>query len=185
MIRTDEGLARTREALSILERSLVSLKPEMPSFHPARLVMLTDPIVFDIRKLRAEIDEYIGLTTAAFARADLWLRLEGPDLEPDYAASSIVTSTIDSVRTGIEALAAFPGLSPYGPFAPVDLAAACDLRIIGWMPGKLEVGLMLPELIPPVFDEGSVHAQARRALKVYLRAVYWVGAPAEGDRLEQ
>ncbi len=185
MIRTDDQLQRTREALIDLESSLASLKPEMPIFHPARLVMWTDPIVFDIRKLRAEIEEYIGLTMAIFARADLWLRLEGADLEPDYAASSIVTSAIDSVRTGILALAASPGLSAHGPFGPVDVADACDLRIIGWMPGKLEVGLMLPELIPPVFDESSVHAQARRALKLYLQAVSWVGTPAEQDRLEQ
>jgi hypothetical protein len=65
MIRTDAGYESTRTALAILERSLASMTQRRadygPNFHFDAV-----QVVEEILKLRAEIDEYTGLT--AFLR---------------------------------------------------------------------------------------------------------------------
>jgi hypothetical protein len=185
MIRTDEGLNQTREALRLLEESLASQVRSMPSLHPDRLGMVTDPVVYDIRKLRAEIDDFIGLTAAVFARADVWLRFEGPGIEPDYIPSRILTALVDTLRAGVQATAEFLHQEANGARPAAQLARACDLRLVGWIPGKVQIGLLLPEGIASANEETSIYSQARRALAVYLQAASWVGSEETVDSLEE
>lgn len=64
MIRTDAGLRATREALSNLEEALLGLHRKRGEYHPATFALLAEPLRDQIRALRAEIDEFIGLSTA-------------------------------------------------------------------------------------------------------------------------
>lgn len=64
MIRTDAGLRATREALTNLEEALLGLHRKRAGYHPATFALLAEPIRDQIRTLRAEIDEYIGLPPA-------------------------------------------------------------------------------------------------------------------------
>lgn len=61
MIRTDAGLRATREALGNLEEALLGLTRNRAKYHPTTFELLADPIRDQIRSLRADIDEYIGL----------------------------------------------------------------------------------------------------------------------------
>jgi hypothetical protein len=61
MIHTDAGLRATREALTNLEEALLGLHRNRAKYHPATFELLADPIRDQIRSLRADIDEYIGL----------------------------------------------------------------------------------------------------------------------------
>lgn len=65
MIQNDDQLKRTREALIELESSMASLHRKKATIHPDRFALMAEPILEHIRRLRAEIDEYIGLTAAA------------------------------------------------------------------------------------------------------------------------
>ena len=67
MITTDDGLARTREALIDLESILASLVRKKAGMHPSQFAITADPVVDHIRRLRAEIEEYIGLPVATAA----------------------------------------------------------------------------------------------------------------------
>ena len=69
MIETDEQWARTREALLHLERALKALHQDRGNLHPDRYRLMAEPILDDIFRLRAEIDQYIGLTAALEAWA--------------------------------------------------------------------------------------------------------------------
>jgi hypothetical protein len=74
MTRTDAGYEATREALAILERSLVSMVRRRAAYGP-NFRFDAEQVVEEILKLRAEIDEYTGL--AAF------LKEFGPPPPPD------------------------------------------------------------------------------------------------------
>jgi hypothetical protein len=69
MILTDEQWSRTREALLHLERALKALNRERSTLHPDRYRLMAEPILDDICRVRAEIDDYIGLTAALEAGA--------------------------------------------------------------------------------------------------------------------
>ena len=65
MIANNDGLNRTREALSHVEEALLALTRERPpTVNPIMFALMAEPIVDTIRDLRREIDDYIGLTFA-------------------------------------------------------------------------------------------------------------------------
>src|ERR1700687_2047058 len=107
MIQNQEQLQRTRSAIANLERALESLKRDVLPKNARRFAVMAEPAVADIRKLRAEVDEYIGLTAAISEEAEVWIRLKGPSLEGDEAPASIVSSVLKILRTGILAVAEF------------------------------------------------------------------------------
>ena len=58
MIQNNEQLQRTRETLSDLEVSIVSLSSKRGGIHPDRYLLMAEPILDHIQRLRVEIDEY-------------------------------------------------------------------------------------------------------------------------------
>jgi hypothetical protein len=64
MIPTDEQLKSTQEALGKLEAAMAALTRKKASLHPDRFVLMAEPLVDHIRRRRAEIDAYTGITAA-------------------------------------------------------------------------------------------------------------------------
>ena len=62
MIQNDEQLRTTQEALALIEHALASLRREKPFMHPSRYAMMAEGDIEHIRRLRRQIDEYLGLT---------------------------------------------------------------------------------------------------------------------------
>lgn len=184
MIQNDAQLQRTREALIELESSMASLSLKKAAIHPDRFLLMAEPIVDHLRRLRAEIDEYIGVTAVSFAEAPLWLRLQGPGIELEDAPTSILTAMIDILRVGVQAVAEFLHRGSVGARPTAALKQACDFRFAGLAPGSVQVGLRLPEF--PNFAAGGdeTQAQARQALQLYLQAAAWAGSQDDMARLE-
>lgn len=67
MIQNEEQLQRTRSALEKLERAMAALQSQQSTLHPDRYALMAAPILDDVRRLRHEIDDYIGVTVAAKA----------------------------------------------------------------------------------------------------------------------
>ena len=61
MIRDKEGLRRTREAVALLEDVLASLERDKAKIHPDWFAIMSEPPTDQLRELRAEIDEYLGV----------------------------------------------------------------------------------------------------------------------------
>ena len=59
------GLKATCEALGLLERSMYHLHKEKENYHPQQYAMMAEPTAEEILKLRAQIDELIGMTDFA------------------------------------------------------------------------------------------------------------------------
>jgi len=60
MIQNDAQLHQSQEAAACLERSLALLKRDRAGIHPNRYVLMAEPILKDLRKIRQSIDEYVG-----------------------------------------------------------------------------------------------------------------------------
>jgi hypothetical protein len=69
MIRTDEQLRRTREALLHVEAALAALHRQKAEMHPNWFALMAEPVLDQLHELRAQIDAHIGLddTTNAVA----------------------------------------------------------------------------------------------------------------------
>ena len=61
MIQNDAQLNQTREALIHLESAMALLARDKTSIHPSRFALMAEPLVADIRRLRREIEAYIGI----------------------------------------------------------------------------------------------------------------------------
>jgi len=64
MIHNDAQLDSTRLALANLETAMADLHKQKAKIHPDRYRMQSEPIIDEIRRLRGEIDEYVGVTEA-------------------------------------------------------------------------------------------------------------------------
>jgi hypothetical protein len=184
MIQNDEQLKSTRDALNDLEASMAALNRRRGSVHPDRFALMAEPLLDHIRRLRAEIDEYIGLTAAVLAEAPLWLRLQGPGIELNYAPTSILTAMVDVLRVGVQAVAEFLHLGGVGARPTAALKEACDLRLVDLAPGSIQVGLRLPDLPPGLFPDADVQTKAKEALALYLRAANWAGSDRAIEQFE-
>ncbi len=185
MIRNDEELNQARAAIIHLESALEALKRDVLSINPARFALMAEPAVDQIRELRAQLEEYVGITSAVSQEAEVWMRIAGPEIEIGDAPTSVVTQMLDILRRGVQTVAEFLQRGAVAARPTTSLKQACDLRIVGWMPGSVQVGLRLPEI--PLEEPGGLSAshQAREALGLYLDAASWVGSEAEPDELER
>ncbi|MBY0527592.1 MAG: hypothetical protein K2R98_29615 [Gemmataceae bacterium] len=185
MIQDDAQLERTKEALTHLERAMAALHRDRASIHPDRLALMAEPILEDLRRLRAEIDEYIGVFAAVQAEAPLWLRLRGPGIELHDAPTSVVTALIDLLRVGIQTVAEYIERGALSARPTALLRQSCDLRIVAWAPGSIQVGLRLPDVLPALYPEMNLENPASKALGLYLRAAAWTGSDEELAGLER
>lgn len=184
MIENDAQLDQTRTAITHLESALKALKHDVLPLNPARFALMAEPAAEQIGELRRQIDEYVGLTSAVSQEADLWMRLEGPEIQLGDAPTSVVTALLDLLRRGVQTVAEFLQRGAVGARPTADMKYACDLRIVAWMPGSVQVGLRLPEIAGEAQDSTALHEQAKRAMRMYLDVASWVASEDELAVLE-
>jgi primosomal protein N'' len=61
MIYTEEGLQETQEMLTEMEQALNRLRREIKPFNEQQYSIMAQGLVSQIRQMRDEVDEYIGL----------------------------------------------------------------------------------------------------------------------------
>src|SRR6266496_4398900 len=153
MIQNDEQLNHTKAAIADLEAAVASLKRDVLPLNPARFALMAEPAVDQIRELRDEVDEYVGINAAVAETATLWMKLEGDEIAPGDAPTSVVTKMLDVLRVGVQAVAEFLSRGAMGIRPTAQIKDACDLRITAWVPGSVKVGLRLPEIDPTLPQE--------------------------------
>jgi hypothetical protein len=85
-------------------------------------------------------------------------------------------------RLGIQSVAEFIERGAVGARPTAELKQACDLRIVAWMPGSVQVGLRLPDVAPAISEE--VREEAKQALNLYLKAATWIGSDDDTSQFE-
>ena len=67
MLTNEDHLKQTQSALSCLERALASIRRDRAKMHPDWYRIMAGPVADQVRRLRAQIDEYTGLNDPAIA----------------------------------------------------------------------------------------------------------------------
>ena len=67
MIENDYQLNQTRLAIADLESAMAALKRDVLPLNVERFVVMAEPVVEQIRELRREVEEYVGITLATQA----------------------------------------------------------------------------------------------------------------------
>jgi len=117
--------------------------------------------------------------------ADVWLRIQGRNIEWLDIPTSVLTATLDAFRKGVQTVAEFifTGRSMKRP-SP-KLKRACDIRLVAFRPGSLCVGIRLPD--EPHLELGTSREQslAHQALVEYLTVASWISSEDAQLDLEQ
>jgi hypothetical protein len=182
MIQNDEQLSHTRAAITDLEAAVASLKRDVLPVNPERFALMAEPALDQIRDLRSQVDDYVGISAAVAETATLWMKLEGDEIQPGDAPTSVVTKMLDVLRVGVQAVAEYLSRGAVGIRPTAQIKDACDLRITAWVPGSVKVGLRLPEIDPNLPPE--VRDEAEKALHLYLHTATWVASQDDDTILE-
>ncbi|GHT16983.1 hypothetical protein FACS1894189_2050 [Planctomycetales bacterium] len=62
MIHSEKGLMKTQELVTELERSLVELRHRIQPVNEPKYRLMAEGYISQLRQLREEIDEYIGIS---------------------------------------------------------------------------------------------------------------------------
>ena len=67
MIENDGQLHQTRLAIADLESAMAALKRDVLPLNVERFALMAEPVIEQIRELRRQVEEYVGITAAAQA----------------------------------------------------------------------------------------------------------------------
>lgn len=70
MIRNNHDLDQTREAIIHLENAVFFLKRDILPINSRRFAIMAEPAIDQIQELRAQIEVYIGITSAMMQEAE-------------------------------------------------------------------------------------------------------------------
>lgn len=169
MIENERQLEQTRAAIIDLERAVAALKRDVLPLNRTRFALMAEAPVAEIRELRRQIDLYVGINSAIVEEAELWMKIEGPTIEIGEAPNSVVTALLDILRRGVQSVAEFMQRGAVGNRPTASLKEACDLRIVDWLPGSVQVGLRLPEF--PMQHDSKERATVRTDRKTFHTAI--------------
>lgn len=137
--------------------------------------------VSELRKLRSEIDEFVGVDAAIEGASDFIFRLESARDLAGMAPASIVTKGIAALQRGLQRVGEFvvrSNAAERGEHAAMRIADQFELELVAANPGSFRVGLRVRP-VPSLFalrDSDKMAAVGR--LASVLRLV------SRGDNLE-
>ena len=177
MIRNDEDLTRSNAALGDLYAAVAVLRREIGSASESSFALLAEGPLYEISRIRADIDAYVGADVVAKQQAPLWIRLVGPKARWGETPASVVTAFLDNLRKGIQSIAGFKATDRKLGRPSSELQLACDLEVALFAPGSFEIGVRLPA--PDQGDLFPIQMQqtAKVALHEFLTAAAWAGQP--------
>ena len=77
MIENDHQLNQTRLAIADLESAMAALKRDVLPLNTERFAVMAEPVVEQIRELRHEVEEYVGIIVAT----QVWQMNTNPSTE--------------------------------------------------------------------------------------------------------
>src|SRR5690606_20745796 len=124
-------LEQTLGVISQLKLALASLRRETRS--DASFALMAEGFVDEIARLEAEVNEAIGLYEVG---ADLWLRVEGQGIEGAATPAEVLTSVVDALRKGLQALTEYRGWGALSARPREAARQAMEVSVAALAPGS-------------------------------------------------
>lgn len=173
-------LGRMYESLRAMQRGIGQRDPQLFK------IMAEGPLD-EIRQLQHSIDQYTGVAELRDENVDVWVRIDGPDIDLESAPTSVVTSILDAFRKGVQSIAEVMTTGELSTRPTRELKEAADMRVVALAPGSLQIGLRLTEpsqaTLPDSPPRGTDVVES--ALRTLMSAAEGLSSdeerPAEGD----
>jgi hypothetical protein len=104
----------------------------------------------------------------------------GASIAGGSVPTSALTAVLDIVRKGVQTAADFLTIGTLSTRPTAELKRACDLRAVAFVPGSLQIGLVLPDNVEAPERNEQVVVQA---LKSYLAVANWAASDENEDAL--
>lgn len=168
MIANAQQLEATRGHISRLEAAVSELQRSVYPVNPDRFAMMAESYVSELRRLRSEIDDFIGVASAIERTSDFIFRLESARDLVGLAPASIVTKGIGALQRGLQKVGEFVvyrGVAERGQALLPRIAEQFELELVAANPGSFRVGLRVRPSghLPRVSDADKEAAAGRLA----------------------
>lgn len=183
MIKDNEGLAQTLEAMGMMHRALVSLRKDILPVNPRNFAVYASGFVNEVRKLEEQINEYTGRAVAEEYDSDVWLRIVGPPQEMPEVPMSLVTALLEAFRKAAQAVVGFASVRQSATHPSGALERASDFRITAFRLVGPCVGMRIPDDLDGCDPEDQ--SLVRQALGRLLQVADWVGSDAPTEALDR
>ena len=170
MIANARELELTRENLSHMEASVSELRDRVYPVSRDRFSLMAESYLEEIKKLRAQIDEYTGISLALDATSDFLVRVAGPTTDEGTAPAPLVNSVIAALQVCFKRVGKFVAVRDQGAILERALGSHFDLEVLAVTPGSFRVGLRVSHPVEEDRLQGSKDA-AFRLLSETLRLV--------------
>jgi hypothetical protein len=145
MIANDRELRATREQLGEIENALVNLREQVYTQSPDRFALLAEPYSAEIKRLRYQIDYYLGIATTE--TSDLSLRLISASFGEGIAPAQVVARTLTALQRGWQRIGEYISRKR-SPKDGNELISTrlmygkhFDLEIVAFAPGSFQISL--------------------------------------------
>jgi len=175
MIENEKEYQSTKKALEHLEKSLTGLHIELYNSSPERYFVLAEPYLDYIKKLRYEIDSYIGIISAEEKSVPLWIRLKGPQIGEGNISFVLLSNFLENFKLSIKRVAEFLSeetLLKVGR-PKEELRSLYDFNI-KMLPGSVRVGISFPSHYEQKTISGeSIENPVEGAVKKIIKGASW------------
>ena len=185
MIHNIAQLKSSEDALLDLYKALEALRADPTCSNTATFSVLAEGPLQEIRRIRAEIDDFTGISIAEREAAPLWLRLAGPKARWTETPASVLTAFLDALRKGVQSIATYNVVGNIGGRPPKEIQSVCDLELVGFAPGSFQVGMRLPEPTQLELFPGAYWQGAQIALGEFLSIARWAAAATSVEDLSE
>lgn len=175
MNETMSELDLTREQLARVERALEAIRSDILPLNEKRYHLMAEGYIEQIHALRAQIDVYLGIESAAIQQSALVISLEGRKVHLGETAVGVMTRTLDAFRRGLQSLVEFTSTQKEMPRTRGRrkkwIEQLCDLPLIAIEPGCVQIVLGEPDSNTLFSDEER--QLLRDNLNVFFSGLQW------------
>lgn len=188
MISNQEQLNQASIQMGRLYEALASLRAQIEPFNAKAFALLAEGPLSQLRELQQEIDIYVGVAKVYEQEADIWLRLQGPEIVWGNSPSSVLTSFLDALRKGVQTIAEYDVTGRASTRPHGNIRRAADFQLVTMAPGSLIIGLKIPPAYVqptlPIEGAPAVSPDIPRALAEFLEVVVWAASAADAPVIE-
>jgi hypothetical protein len=182
MIENDPQLEQAREALSHVERALSALRARVQPINPNLFNAMAENYWSNIRRIREEIDSYLGLAAVVEQSVPLWMVLQGEAVSSRDISSRLLSEWLGNFRKAVYGVSLFleSGQQRFAGGRPdALLLAATDPYVVALAPGSIRVGLRLPDqdVQAELFNQSTQsETTPHRAFRYLLALASWAAS---------
>lgn len=190
MINNFDQYEQAVAAVHKLETALSSLRSRIEPVNPELFKAMAQSYLKEIKEIRLEIDEYIGLNVASEYGAPLWFALFGENLSVQEISTRLLADWLSKFRRALQNVSEFLETGKIISGRPsMRLLDKTDPKIVSLQPGSIKIGLKLP--VPEeqwnLFLDNSNPSKplSHKALDRLLQLVAWIDSEEDSFSYDQ